>query len=430
MLRSRWFFLLFLGGYIFYGLVMAYYLFIGSNESLPLEMQGTSADPHLFMTAEEQMRSLEFSRIHNLLYFLAIPLDWIIYLFVLIFGISLYFQRISEQVSRFFFVQTSLYVILFSLISAIISFPLSWLSRQVSLQYGISTQSFASWMRDYTIEFWIGTLLMTVMVWVLYTFIRRSEKRWWLHVWLISIPFTILLMFVKPVLIDPLYNDFYSLQDEVLEEKILQLATEANIPADRVYEVNMSEKTNALNAYVTGIGSNLRIVLWDTTLKKLEHEETLFIMAHEIGHYVMNHLYLNVIGSIMLTFFGLYFGKHLFHWILTRYSRQLHVLYKESLASLPVLLLIFSLLSFIISPAMNAISRHHERAADLFAVEMTEDPDAAIRAFHKLAVMSLSDVNPPLIVKWFRYGHPTMVERLHYLNEHKTHSLKEDTKSE
>src|SRR5690606_39597744 len=94
-------------------------------------------------------------------------------------------------------------------------------------------------------------------------------------------------MFVQPVIIDPLYNDFFPLTNKELETKILELASRADIPADHVFEVNMSEKTNALNAYVNGIGSNSRIVLWDTTLERLSEDEILFIMAHEMGHYVM-----------------------------------------------------------------------------------------------------------------------------------------------
>ena len=107
-------------------------------------------------------------------------------------------------------------------------------------------------------------------------------------------PFTIFMMFVQPVLIDPLYNDFYPLKDKALEEQILSLADRANIPAEHVFEVDMSEKTNSLNAYVTGVGSNSRIVLWDTTLEKLTDKEILFVMAHEMAHYVEKHIYIGI----------------------------------------------------------------------------------------------------------------------------------------
>lgn len=415
--RYKWL-LAFLAGYIIYGLVIAYYLYIVSDYSIPKEFQGTAADPKLFMTEKEQLLSTEYSRLKHLLFFLAMPYDWIIYLFVLIFGLSVYFQKLSESTTKIFFLQVGLYVFLFSLVSSIFTFPLSWLSRKVSIAYGISTQSFQSWMRDYVLDFWIGWLMMTVFAWIVYMLMKRYRRRWWFYVWLITIPMTVFLMFIKPVVIDPLYNDFSSLQDKQLEAQILQLAQKANIPAERVYEVNMSEKTNALNAYVTGFGSNLRIVLWDTTLQKLQPDETLFVMAHEIGHYVKHHLYLNLISSIVLSFFGLMFGSVLLRWSFAKFKLHCGWKKQDDIATLPALLLIFSLLSFAISPFENAVSRYHEKEADAYAIELTHDKDAAIRAFQKLTVNGLSEVHPPMLVKWFRYGHPTMLERLIFIENH------------
>src|SRR5699024_8934028 len=124
------------------------------------------------------------------------------------------------------------------------------------------------------------------------------------------------MMFIQPVVIAPLYNDFYPLKDKELEEKILNLADEADIPADHVFEVNMSEKTNALNAYVTGIGSNSRIVLWDTTLERLSDREILFIMAHEMAHYVEKHIYFGMAGYLLLSFIGLWLtAKMMNHYV-------------------------------------------------------------------------------------------------------------------
>src|SRR5690606_300575 len=187
-----------------------------------------------------------------LLFFLAIPYDWLIYFFVLAFGLSVFFQKLSESTTKIFFLQAGLYVFLLTLVSSIFTFPLSWISRKVSIAYGISTQSFHSWMRDYLLDFWFGWLMMTVFAWIVYMLMKRYRRRWWIYVWLITIPMTVFLMFIKPVVIDPLYNDFSSLKDKRLEAQILQLAAKADIPAEHVYEVNMSEKTNALNAYVTG----------------------------------------------------------------------------------------------------------------------------------------------------------------------------------
>jgi STE24 endopeptidase len=260
----------------------------------------------------------------------------------------------------------------------------------------------------------------------MYWLIKRYEKRWWLYAWMLSIPFTIFLYFIQPVVIDPLYNKFYPLQDEALKEKILSIADKADIPAENVYEVNMSEKTNALNAYVNGIGSNLRIVLWDTTLNKLTDNQVLFVMAHEIGHYVMNHLYWNLISSVVLSFLGLWIGSRIYRSWVDKYGRRWGIKGMGDLAALPVLLLIFSLLSFAVSPLENAVSRKAERDADQYAIQMTKNPEAAVGAFQELATVSLSEVNPPKIVKWFLYGHPTMLERIHFLDSYMTSKTAEE----
>lgn len=407
-------------GFAIYGALMWYYLFHGADSALPVDLKGSAADPAMFMTDREQELSTDFSRIKDFLYFISVPLEWLIYLFVLGFGLSKWFRKAAGGLTKFSIVHTAVYVLLLSFASWVLTFPLRYYSFTVSKSYNISVQSFHSWMRDGLVDFWISWALTTLMVGVMYWLIKKYEKRWWLFAWLLSIPFTVFLYFIQPVVIDPLYNKFYPLQDEVLKEKILNIADKADIPAENVYEVNMSEKTNALNAYVNGIGSNLRIVLWDTTLNKLSDNQVLFVMAHEIGHYVMNHLYWNLISSIVLSFLGLWLGNIIYRKWIEKYGKTWGVKGVGDLAALPALLLIFSLLSFAVSPVENAVSRKAERDADQYAIQMTKNPEAAVGAFQQLATVSLSEVNPPKIVKWFLYGHPTMLERIHFLDSYNT----------
>ncbi|MFD1356460.1 M48 family metallopeptidase [Fictibacillus halophilus] len=416
MKKSMWFML----GFAIYGALMWYYLFHGADSALPVDLKGSAADPAMFMTDRELELSTDFSRIKDFLYFISVPLEWMIYLFVLGFGLSKWFRKASSGLTKFSIVHTAVYVLLLSFASWVLTFPLRYYSFTVSKSYNISVQSFHSWMRDGLVDFWISWALTTLMVGVMYWLIKKYEKKWWLFAWLLSIPFTVFLYFIQPVVIDPLYNKFYPLQDEALKEKILNIADKADIPAENVYEVNMSEKTNALNAYVNGIGSNLRIVLWDTTLNKLSDNQVLFVMAHEIGHYVMNHLYWNLISSIVLSFLGLWLGNIIYRKWIEKYGKSWGVKGVGDLAALPALLLIFSLLSFAVSPVENAVSRKAERDADQYAIQMTKNPEAAVGAFQQLATVSLSEVNPPKIVKWFLYGHPTMLERIHFLDSYNT----------
>ncbi|MBM7702651.1 M48 family metallopeptidase [Metabacillus iocasae] len=406
-------------GFLLYSLLIYVYLFYVSDTSIPAELKGTSVDPTTFMNARELMLSEEYSKIRNVLFFIGIPYEWLAFVLILAFGFSKKFSQWSKEISKKTMFQTAIYVFWLSLVLLVISFPLDFISYQLSTSYNITTQSFQSWMKDMFIDFWISYVMMAGIVIVLYWLIRKFKKRWWLFAWALSIPFTLFLTFIQPVVIDPLYNDFYPLKDKELEAKILHLAEEANIPAENVYEVNMSEKTNSMNAYVTGIGSNSRIVLWDTTLEKLGDNEILFIMAHEMGHYVKKHVYGGMLLALGLSFIGLFLTKYFAQLTIRKWGHVLHLSSIRDLSSLPLILLLFSLMTFMISPFTNVISRSHELQSDTYAIELTGDHQAAVKTFQELTKSGLSQVNPPYLVKVFRYSHPTILERIQFIEEDK-----------
>lgn len=410
--------------FVVYGFSAYLYLFYFADSGVPFEYEGTKADPATFLNGRELMLSEEYSKIRNLLFFLSTPLEWLIYFFILLFGLSKAFKRWAESSSPKKTVQTAIYVIWLSLFSFIATFPISYISYSLSRMYNISTQTFPSWMKDKLIGFWVDYLLTFIIVAVLYWLMKKSVKRWWFYGWLLSIPFTLFMMFLQPVVIDPLYNDFYPLKDKQLETKILDMASKANIPAEHVFEVNKAEKTNALNAYVTGIGSNSRIVLWDTTLNQLEDDEILFIMAHEMAHYVEKHIYIGIAGYLGASLFGLYLAYRIMNMIVSRWGKELKICAVNNISSFPLFLLILSMLAFASSPFSNFVSRYQETRADRYAIEMTNDSEAAIASFQKLTRAGLSQVNPPLLVKIFRYGHPTMLERISMLEEYETENRK------
>ncbi|WP_243291435.1 M48 family metallopeptidase [Bacillus sp. FJAT-47783] len=403
--------------YFLYGLFIYWYLFYVTNNSIPSGYEGTAVDPKTFMNGRELVLSQDYSRIKNLLFFIGIPLEWFLFFVILSVGVSKKFQEWAQTASKISVIQTALYFFWLSLFVTVLTLPLEWIGYKISTDYQITTQPLSGWIRDSIIDFFVNYALMLLIVVVLYWLIRKFEKRWWLYAWLLSVPFSLFMMFIQPVVIDPLYNDFYPLKDKELEAKILAIADEANIPAEHVYEVNMSMKTNALNAYVTGIGSNSRIVLWDTTLQKLEEDEILFIMAHEMGHYVMKHIYYGIGAYLLLSFFGLYLTSRLMRFVCGKWKEQLKITSIRDISSLPLFLMIIGMLSFAVSPFSNMMSRVQEKKADLYAIEMTENADAAVRTFQDLSKHGLSEVNPPRLVKIFRYGHPTLMERILYIQE-------------
>ncbi len=404
--------------FVIYAVLIWLYLFQWSDTSIPDALKGTSADPATFMNERELILAQEYSQIKDFLFFLSVPYEWLSFVLVLVLGFSRKFSKWAKDITKMKPLQTAIYVFWLSLLLQVFTFPLDWISYKLSMAYNITTQPFTSWMKDVTTDFWVSLVMMWVIVFVLYTLITKSPKRWWFYAWLLSIPFTLFITFIQPVVIDPLYNDFYPLKDKQLEEKILRLADEASIPTDHVYEVNMSEKTNSMNAYVTGIGANSRIVLWDTTLNKLSDNEILFIMAHEMGHYVKKHIYVGIASALVLSLVGLWVTKRLADVIMRRWGTNIKVKSLQDVSSLPLILLLLSVLTFAVSPATNLLSRHHEVQSDTYALELTEDKEAAIKTFQELSRSGLSQVNPPFLVKVFRYSHPTILERIEFMEEH------------
>lgn len=404
--------------YVIYGLFFYWYLFHFADSSLPFEYQGTKADPATFLNGRELMLSEEYSKIRNLLFFLFTPFEWLFYFLILLFGLSKAFKSWAESSSKYKLLQTAIYLIWLSFFAFLATLPLSYISYTLSKTYNISTQTFASWMKEELIDFWINYGTLLVIVPVLYWLMKKSVKRWWLYAWILSIPFTLFMMFLQPVIIDPLYNDFYPLKNKELETKILTLAEKAKIPAEHVFEVDMSKETNSLNAYVSGIGSNARIVLWDTTLNKLSDDQILFIMAHEICHYVEKHIYIGIALYLLFSLIGLYLTYRIMNWVIARYGKELKIPDVKDIRSLPLFFMIISMLLFASSPFSNLISRYEEKRADRYAINMTQNPEAAITSFQELTRSGLSQVNPPLLVKIFRYSHPSMLERISMLEEY------------
>lgn len=411
--------------YVIYGLFFYWYLFYFADSSLPFEYQGTKADPASFLNGREFMLTEEYSKIKNLLFFLSTPFEWLFYFLILLFGFSKAFKSWAESSSKYKLLQTAIYLIWLSFFAFVATLPLSYISHSLSKTYNISTQTFPSWMKEELIDFWINYGTLMIIVPVIYWLMKKSVKRWWFYAWLLSIPFTLFMMFLQPIVIDPLYNDFYPLKNKELETKILALADKAKIPAEHVFEVNMAEKTNSMNAYVNGIGSNARIVLWDTTLNQLSDEQILFIMAHEICHYVEKHIYIGIAIYLLLSLIGLYLTYRIMNWAVNRFGKELKIPDVKDIRSLPLFFMILSMLMFTVSPFSNLISRYEETRADRYAINMTQNPDVAITSFQELTRSGLSQVNPPLLVKIFRYSHPTMLERISSLEEFE---LKQRTK--
>jgi Zn-dependent protease with chaperone function len=207
----------------------------------------------------------------------------------------------------------------FTTIIFLVDLPLSYYLGFVRQHaYGLSNQTFDKWAQDEVTGLLIGTVVGILFLWVPYLLLSKRPRRWWLYTGLLAIPFIVLVSLVQPIWIDPLFNTFGPMKDKALEADILRLAERAGIEGSRAFEVAKSEDTNAINAYVAGFGTTKRIVLWDTILAKLNREQLLVIMGHEMGHYVLGHTWKLILSLSALIIAALYAVHRTSGWLIAR----------------------------------------------------------------------------------------------------------------
>lgn len=339
---------------------------------------------------------------------------------VLFTGLSARMRNAAAWLGRYWFFTIAIYAVLYSALTFLTDLPLNFYSQFVRMHsYGLSNQTFEKWASDSLTSLGIEMLIGALFLWVPYLLLKKSPRRWWLYTGLLMYVFFALVFLIKPVAIDPLFNTFGPMQDKALEQKILALASRAGIEGSKVYEVNKSTDTKTYNAYVTGILNTKRIVLWDTTIKGLSEDQLLYVMAHEMGHYVLGHAYSGILfmGTLMLV--GLYVIHRASGWIIARCKGRIGFDQLSDIASYPLVLLLLSATMFVLDPVSNGYSRFHEHEADRFGLELTQNNHAAASAFAKLFTENLGYPNPHPLVKVWRATHPPLGERVAFCNEYK-----------
>lgn len=311
------------------------------------------------------------------------------------------------------FALSAFYVLLFSLLLTLINFPLIYYRTFVVEHYfDLSVEPFGKWIADFLKDNLVSYIFSILLVPLAYWGIRKRPRDWWLWVSAASVPIMVFIIVISPVYLDPLFNTYEPLKDEVLRERILTMAEEAGISGSRVFQVDMSEETTKVNAYVTGLFGTKRIVMWDTILEKFTPDELSFVMAHEMGHYVMHHIW-KFIGLLAITLFVLLFIiSRTINGFIRRYGDRMGFHELSDIASLPLLMLMLSLLTFLITPALNVYSRSNERDADIFGLELTRDSSNAITAFIRLVNENLSNPSPHPFIEFWLYDHPTLSDRI------------------
>jgi Zn-dependent protease with chaperone function len=336
-------------------------------------------------------------------------------LLVLFSGFSADLRNIAHAMGRRRWVRVLVFLTLYTLVVFVATFPVAWYDGfVVEHRFGLSQQSFGGWLGDQGKELMVSlfTLGVVPVLWLVYTLIARSRRWWWLWVGLASLPLIVGGTLLEPLVVDPLFNKFTPLENHQLERRILDLAARAGIPGRNVYQVNKSEQTNKYNAYVNGFGVSQRIVLWDTTLRGMNEDEILFVMGHEMGHYVLRHIWKGIAFSWLGSLLMLWITALLAERLVARFGANWGFDRLDDVASLPLLSLLISLLAFVGQPAANGMSRQIESEADVYGLEITRDNDAAARAFLKLGAQNKSNPEPSTFVRLVLYSHPSLSERV------------------
>ena len=301
--------------------------------------------------------------------------------------------------------------------------PIGMYGHWLSHSYGLSIRGWPSWFLDWGKSEIVSALVATIFVGILYCVLRKSPTRWWLYFWLVSLPIIVALTFVEPLVYEPLFYKFEPLasKNPALAQELQTLVQHAgvSIPPDRMFWMNASEKTNALNAYVTGFGASKRVIIWDTTIAKMNTPQIVSVVGHEMGHYVLLHipkgLALSAVGLLVL----FYLGFRCIGWVLARWSSRWGIRSLDDWASLPALLLVLSVFVTLATPIESAVSRYFEHQADQYGLEVTHGltPDSgqvAAQAFQVLGDLDLDDPDPAPLDVFLFYSHPPIRDRVQF----------------
>ena len=390
------------------------------NNQQPREPTQTQTDQYR-LSRERYEKAVSYSRTGYTLYFISYFLSAIVLLLILRLGSAAKFRDIAEAASDKKSVQCLVFVPLLILLTDLFELPIRIYWHALSLRYQQSIQPWGSWIVDWSKEEALSVGLAVLLVFVLNFAMRKSPRRWWFYFWLAALPILLFFFFISPWFIDPLFNHFEPLAKghPQLVNSIETLTQRAGvpIPRERMFVMKASEKTNQINAYVTGIGASKRVVIWDTTIQKTSTDEALFILGHELGHYVLGHVAIGFFFFAVSLLLALYVMYRALHWSLHRWGAQWKIRGPEDWAAIAVFLLWLEILSFISSPIANGFSRMQEHAADVYGLEVIHgivpnSEEVAAHGFQVMGDLDLSDPNPPAFITFWLYSHPPLAERL------------------
>jgi STE24 endopeptidase len=307
------------------------------------------------------------------------------------------------------FVAVALYTIILATLNDVLAFPLSYF-RGFTLErrYDLSRQTVSGWLYDHLKAALIGLVFAVGVSELIYFCLRTWPAYWWIATALSMLVVTIALTRLAPVLLLPVFYKFAPLSRAELRERLAALARRAETPVVGVFEWKLGEKTSKANAALAGLGSTRRILVSDTLLRDYSDDEIEVVLAHELSHHVHRDLWTSVVLEAVVIFAALALGDY----ALRNLGPSLGLTGIDDVAGLPLLILSASVLSLLLLPLANAISRNHEYRADRYALDLTGNVPAFLSAMRKLGAQNLAEERPSRLVEVLFHTHPPIARRL------------------
>jgi STE24 endopeptidase len=332
-------------------------------------------------------------------------------------------RDLAERVTRFKPVHTFAYWLQYLVLATILVFPLTVYEDYFrEHKYGLATQTFGPWMGDLMKGLGVNLLLGGLLAMLLFGVVRRLPRTWWIWGAVVTIVFLIFVVLISPVYIFPIFNKITRLDDPKIVDPILSLARANGIPAKDVFQIDASRQTTRMSANVSGFANTMRITLNDNLLRRGSPEEIQAVMGHEMGHYVLNHIYNGIMFSlilIVLAFAYLHWGLD---WALKRWGEKWQIRGVGDTAVLPLVLLLVSIFAFVITPVMNTFIRTQEYEADMYGLNASRQPDGFAQGAIHLG--EYRKMNPGPIEEWIFFDHPSGRNRIYAAMRWKAENLK------
>ncbi len=343
-------------------------------------------------------------------------------LFFLLSGLSARLRDFAERTTRIKAFQVALYMIPYVLLDALLSFPLAVYTGYFREHaYGLATQTFGPWFGEQLIGLGVSLVATILVTIILYAVFRRAPRTWWLWGTGVGIVFLVIGMLLGPILIEPLFNTYRPLADPKISGPILTMAQANEIPVHQVLEVDASRQSNRVSANVSGIFGTARIALNDNLLKQCTLPEIRAVMAHEMGHYILNHAYKLILYFTVFIFLGFALLRLCFDGCVRRWGANWGIRGIADPAGFPLLGLIFAIYFFFLTPFTNTAVRVTEREADQFGINTAREADGFARVALKLG--SYRKLNPGALEEFVFFDHPSGRARIRMAMDWKAANL-------